>query len=353
MQIVLAVTGGGTGVIGNYLGEGGKSDKFLEAIVPYCTESLDSLLGAKPDNYCSALTARQMAIACYERVGELRPSSNQNDRVGIGITCSLMKNVGEREERKNQVFIARQTRYNVEQYSIELDKNYLNTRDAQESVVTNILYEVIENPLHRNLKNELRNYVNRTALTSKYDFAEYPVTILLPKMISYPWNMNNDFIYAGSFYPIHEQHKAIVSYIRNHCPHYNVFGELSVENVDKVSIDPISLRDRQEQIKAEKVFDNLLITRAAKFSDKFRIFRNARFVMGADTFNRLTLNNPSIWDELEATNNKLYVFPRLNSYGHPIVMEFPTDKKHLMQFAEDFEPKNISSRDIRRYKDKE
>jgi len=347
MQIVLAITGGGTQVIGNYLSQGGKSDCFLEAVVPYCMEALDDFIGMKPDNYCSATTARQMAMASYERVGELRPNSDKDERIGLGITCSLIKNEKERVDRTNMVYVARQTRNTTEQYTVQLDKNYLNSRELQEKLIGNLLESSIERCLATGFGSRISSYVKRETLYYRYDYAHYPRDIIESKLVSYPWNMNGDFVYPGSFNLLHDGHKAIVAYLRKNFKHQNVFGELSIENVDKVSVDAISLRDRQEQIKAEGIFDKLLITKAAKFVEKFGIFRNARFVMGADTYNRLTVGNPSIWAALEESSNKLYVFGRLDSNKKPIVMELPIDKQHLVEFSSEFEPSHISSSELR------
>lgn len=347
MQIVLAITGGGTQVIGNYLSQGGKSDKFLEAVVPYCMEALDDFIGMKPDNYCSATTARQMAMAAYERVGKLRPNSDKDERVGLGITCSLMKDKDEREGRKNVVYVARQTRNLTQEMSFEFVSGE-RTRKGQENTTAYVLSKAIEHELFAGLTKTLFDLHSLGHIKEmKYDGAHYPTDIIKSKLVSYPWNMNGDFVYSGSFDPLHLGHKSIVKYLRERFKVNNVFGELSIENVDKISVDAISLRDRQQQIKAEGIFDKLLITKAAKFVEKFGIFRNARFVMGADTYNRLTVGNPSIWAALEESGNKLYVFGRLDSNKKPIVMELPIDKQHLLEFSSEFEPSHISSSELR------
>lgn len=70
-QGVIAVTGGGAGVIGRLLAVPGASRFLLEARVPYCTAALDDFLGAKPEQYCSDRTARAMAMAAYWRATKL------------------------------------------------------------------------------------------------------------------------------------------------------------------------------------------------------------------------------------------------------------------------------------------
>ncbi len=64
-QIVLAVTGGGSAVISDLLNVPGASKTVLEAIVPYSNESLNKYLGRTPEQYCSGLTARQLAVTAF------------------------------------------------------------------------------------------------------------------------------------------------------------------------------------------------------------------------------------------------------------------------------------------------
>ena len=62
-QMVLAVTGGGSAAISDLLAVPGGSKTLLEAIVPYSAESLLEFLRSMPEQFCSARTARMMAMA--------------------------------------------------------------------------------------------------------------------------------------------------------------------------------------------------------------------------------------------------------------------------------------------------
>ena len=66
-QIVLATTGGGSLAISDLLTEPGATKTLLEAHVPYSLESLTRFLGQKPDQACSARTARCLAMSCFKR----------------------------------------------------------------------------------------------------------------------------------------------------------------------------------------------------------------------------------------------------------------------------------------------
>ncbi len=66
-QMVLAITGGGSGAIGQLLRVPGGSRTVLEAIVPYSAAALTEFIGAPPEHFCSESTARMMAMAAFNR----------------------------------------------------------------------------------------------------------------------------------------------------------------------------------------------------------------------------------------------------------------------------------------------
>src|SRR5437899_7579072 len=65
-QAVLAITGGGTGAIAELLRVPGGSRLLLEALVPYDSRALASLLGFEPERACSVETAVTMAQRARE-----------------------------------------------------------------------------------------------------------------------------------------------------------------------------------------------------------------------------------------------------------------------------------------------
>ena len=67
--MVLAITGGGSGAIADLLEVPGGSRTVLEAVVPYSAAALVEFLRGKPEQFCSARTARAMAMAAFQRAG--------------------------------------------------------------------------------------------------------------------------------------------------------------------------------------------------------------------------------------------------------------------------------------------
>ena len=80
---VLAVTGGGTGLLSTLLAVPGGSATVLEAHVPYAADALRDFLGAPPSQACSAETARALAMRSFLRAREL------GGDFGFAITASL------------------------------------------------------------------------------------------------------------------------------------------------------------------------------------------------------------------------------------------------------------------------
>ena len=66
-RIVLAATGGGSRAIADLLEVPGGSRTLLEAVVPYSAPAMIAWLGGLPDEFCSAATARAMAMAAFRR----------------------------------------------------------------------------------------------------------------------------------------------------------------------------------------------------------------------------------------------------------------------------------------------
>ncbi|GLC67169.1 hypothetical protein PLESTF_000524800 [Pleodorina starrii] len=86
-KAVVYATGGAVQSISWLLAVPGASATVLEAAVPYARDSLVSILGQEPEQFCSAATAAAMAETAYRRAADLSPFGSSV--VGLGATCSL------------------------------------------------------------------------------------------------------------------------------------------------------------------------------------------------------------------------------------------------------------------------
>src|SRR5580698_1922753 len=84
-KAALAITGGGSGAIGELLRVPGGSRLLIEAQVPYDTQALAAFLGFAPAQACSADTAIAMAQTARARAASLVAADT--DLVGLGATA--------------------------------------------------------------------------------------------------------------------------------------------------------------------------------------------------------------------------------------------------------------------------
>src|SRR6266404_9620712 len=96
-KAALAITGGGSGAVGELLRVPGGSRLLIEAQIPYDALVLESFLGFAPAQACSSDTAIAMAQTARARAARLVPPKTEGgtdlvgaDLVGLGATAALV-----------------------------------------------------------------------------------------------------------------------------------------------------------------------------------------------------------------------------------------------------------------------
>jgi hypothetical protein len=102
-QVVLAITGGGSGAIAELLRVPGGSRLLLEALVPYDIGALAAFLGSDPAQASSAETAVAMAQRARERAASFAPTGAQ--LIGLGATASLVSDRPKRGEHRCHIAV--------------------------------------------------------------------------------------------------------------------------------------------------------------------------------------------------------------------------------------------------------
>ena len=103
-KAALAITGGGSGAIGELLRVPGGSRLLIEAQVPYDAQALAAFLGFTPAQACSADTAIAMARSVRARAARLVPAGT--DLVGLGATAALVSDRPRKGEHRFHIAFA-------------------------------------------------------------------------------------------------------------------------------------------------------------------------------------------------------------------------------------------------------
>jgi len=290
VQLVLAVTGGGSQAIADLLGVPGGSRTVLEAIVPYADRAVDQWLGARPEQYCSDRTARLLAMTAYLRGAQLaQPDENAPRLIGIGATASL---VSSRPKRgPHRLHVAVQTEAETRSLGVQFTKGARSRREEERIAANVILNAVaaaagvagrIETPW---LQGETLEETRVEAPIGWQDLFADRRLIVRAGGTSDPADERREgrVVMPGAFHPRHEGHRRMAEIARRTLGQPVEF-ELSMWNVDKPPLDFLEIDRRLRSFSAD---ETVWLTRAPTFVEKSKLFPGATFVVGADTMLRI------------------------------------------------------------------
>jgi len=336
-KAVLALTGGGAEVIGELLRYGQGSDTVLEAIVPYDQKSFDYFVKGTPDKYCSPGAARDLAMAAYQKAIRYAGLEHAETLVGIGASCSLAKD-NERAGREHHAYISVQTHDFTRTYEIDLTGRGHN-RVEEETLVARVLIGVLA--FASGLRDDLPfggkavsssrgirclwsifedSYVTEVMTPGTPEMFKLLTGQLKSLTLGIAVGMDqpaNRVIFAGSFHPLHPAHANIAAKV------FEITGkpvdlEVCVHNVDKPAFNYTNLRERIAHLDVQKANSwcgDVHFTSLATFMQKAEYFPGATFVVGWDTFKRISDPKYGKIDEVLATlirqNSKFFVFHRI------------------------------------------
>lgn len=353
-KAVLAITGGGAEAIGELLRYGGGSATLLEAIIPYDQKAFDSFVRGTPDKYCSPGASRDLAMAAFQRGVNLADATN--NIIGIGASSSLVKD-GERKGREHHAYISVQTADETTSYTLSLHGNNY-SREVEERIVAQTIINILGRACKvEHLLSEL--IVDTTNNIATPDLQA--VVLGTNKICTWkPKGQKSQIIFPGAFNPIHEQHINMAAKV-SELTGEKVDLELCVRNVDKPALNYFEISQRINQLtntlQNSEWLNELHLTSAATFAEKSQLFPNAKFLVGWDTFRRIS--NPKYGDlnkvieVFNETRTSFLVFHRiLNGVS---TAEESLDQIHpeLLKISKIFSPDTlppieISSSEIRK-----
>jgi nicotinamide mononucleotide (NMN) deamidase PncC len=284
MRVVLAATGGGSRAIADLLEVPGGSRTLLEAIVPYSAPAMVAFLGCRPDEFCSADTARAMALMAFQRARQYQePAITAGTVAGVACTASLATDRPKRGSHR--IHLALQTVGLTAAWRLQLDKGR-RSRAEEERLTGRFLLNVVAEACGVAARLKLDLLEGEAVEASRTEAPPAWQDLLLGNVENvclHPTGRPPKLILSGAFNPLHDGHRGMGSIAEKRF-HEPIAYELSVINVDKPPLDYAEIEGRLGQFSAEQT---IYLTRAATFEEKSRIFHGATFVVGADTIRRI------------------------------------------------------------------
>ena len=287
-KAALAITGGGSGAVGELLRVPGGSRLLIEAQVPYDEQALAAFLGFAPAQACSSDTTIAMARAARARAARLAPAGT--DLVGLGATAALVSDRPRKGEHRFHIAFANAA--GIAHCTCVLAKGRRD-RAAEEDLVARaiVLWLAracgIAAPSPRSLVDADEHYAETVvAAVDTIDqllAGEVDRVTVQPDgqmMLSAPQPL---VLFPGSFNPMHEGH-VLLARAAEELRQQPVAFEISVTNVDKPPLAGETVRHRLLQFAWKSPVE---LTRAPTFVEKSRLFPGTTFVVGADTAERL------------------------------------------------------------------
>ena len=289
-KAALAITGGGSGAIGELLRVPGGSRLLIEAQVPYDALALAALLGFAPAQASSAETAIAMARSIRARAAGLMPPGT--DPVGLGATAALVSDRPRRGEHRFHIAVADAA--GIAHCTGVLAKGRRDRAGEEDLVAGAIVLWLaracgVAAPSPRSLLDADEHYAKTAISAAPADAidrllaGEVDRITVLPDgqmVLSAPRPL---VLFPGSFNPMHEGH-VLLARIAEELRQQPVAFEISVTNVDKPPLAAETVQQRLAQFAGNAPVE---LTRAPTFVEKARLFPGATFVVGADTAERL------------------------------------------------------------------
>ncbi len=299
-KAALAITGGGSGAIGELLRVAGGSRLLIEAQVPYDTSALATYLGFAPARSCSADTALAMARAARARAAKLAPAGS--DLVGLGATAALVSDRPRQGEHRFHIAVATSSRI---AHCTGVMAKGRRDRAAEEDLVARAIVLWLAHacgiaaPSPRGLLDPDEDFAE-TVIAAE-DAIDQLLAGTLDRVTAQPDGQMvlsappPAVLLPGSFNPVHAGH-VLLARVAEDLRQQSVAFEISVANVDKPALAGDAVRRRLAQFAWKSQVE---VTRAPTFLEKSRLFPRTTFVIGADTAERLVAPKYYGDDELQ------------------------------------------------------
>ena len=286
-QLALAATGGGGELASWLLNHPGASASVIEVQVPYREEALAAYLGSAGPHRVTAQTARDMADRAFVRAR--RFTGVEEGIVGVGVTAALATSRSRRGEDRAYIALRLPQEYRL--FDLHFEKGAAD-RLAQEEGLSRFALavlvkacggEAISPPLPDHVKCSRHTLSLQDPLgllvTGDIDLVEFGLDGVWASEVE----RGSRLLFPGSFNPLHEGHERL-AVAAGRLSGRRPSLELSVENVDKPSLQRVDIEGRLAAMRGRF---SVIMTRAPTFLQKARLFSGCHFAIGYDTATRL------------------------------------------------------------------
>jgi len=287
-KAALAITGGGSGAVGELLRVPGGSRLLIEAQVPYDGLALATFLGFAPTQACSADTAIAMARTVRARAARLVPAGVE--LVGLGATAALVSDRPRKGEHRFHIAFANSAC--IAHCAGVLAKGRRDRAGEEDLVSRSIILWLahacgVPAPSARSLLDVDEHFAETVVATE--DSIDQLLAGEVDRVTAQPDGQmmlsapQHPVLLPGSFNPMHTGHMALAR-VAEELRQQPLAFEISVTNVDKPALTADTVRHRVAQFAWKSPVE---LTRAPTFVEKSRLFPRTTFVIGADTAERL------------------------------------------------------------------
>ena len=353
-KAALAITGGGSGAVGELLRVPGGSRLLIEAQIPYDEQALAAFLGFAPAQACSAETAIAMAQAARARAAGLAPSPGVGVGidlvVGLGATAALVSDRPRRGEHRFHLAFANAA--GVAHCTCVLAKGRRD-RAAEEDLVARAIVLWLARACGvaalspQSLVDADEHYAETVvAAVAAVDTIDQLLAGELDRITVQPdgqmmLSAPRPFVlFPGSFNPMHEGH-VLLARVAEELRQQPLAFEISVTNVDKPPLLGETVRHRLAQFAWKSPVE---LTRAPTFLEKSRLFPSTTFVIGADTAERLVapkyygddeLRMHMALEEIANAGSSFLVAVRIDAVGRVRALtDIPVPRRYADLFSE-------------------
>jgi hypothetical protein len=349
-KAALAITGGGSGAIGELLRVPGGSRLMIEAQVPYDELALAAFLGFAPAQASSADTAIAMARAARARAARLAPVGTDlvgPNLVGLGATAALVSDRPRKGEHRFHIAFADSA--GIAHCTGVMAKGRRD-RGAEEDLVSRAIVLWLARacgvaaPSPRSLLDADEHYAETVVASvdpiDRLLAGEVDRVTVQPDgqmMLSAPQPL---LLFPGSFNPLHEGH-VLLARVAEELKQQPLAFEISVTNVDKPPLPGETVRHRLAQFAWKSPVE---LTRAPTFVEKSRLFPGSTFVVGADTAERLfgakyygddEARMHDALEEIANTGSSFLVAVRVDAMGRVRALnDIPVPRRYADLFTE-------------------